>query len=315
VDVVVGLLVVIVGVGSIVWGAEMFAEHLAAASVRLGVSSFAMALLLAGAEPEELATSVTASLRDVPAIAFGDVIGANVAICLVAVGVGAVIAPIPFGPRVRRYAIAGLPLGAVAAWFSWDGRVGRTEGVLLVAAYVVFVATIWAIERQPPALGETAELAEASEMPPDRVGRELVMVLAGVTAMAVGAVALVEGVRNLSGVEATQTKLGLTVVGFATAFELVVLAWSSARRGITEAVVAAVVGSYAYNATMTLGAGALARPLHIADASSLHLGWIAMLAALAAVLAASAGGTIHGSRGFALLAMYPMFVAGVLAFT
>jgi cation:H+ antiporter len=47
------------------------------------------------------------------------------------------------------------------------------------------------------------------------------------------------------------------VVGFATAFELVVLAWSAARRGATEAVVAAVVGSYAYNATMTLGASAL----------------------------------------------------------
>ena len=35
------------------------AEHLADASARLGVSSFALALLLAGAEPEELATAVT----------------------------------------------------------------------------------------------------------------------------------------------------------------------------------------------------------------------------------------------------------------
>ena len=313
VDIVVGLIVVVVGVGLIVWGAETFAEHLAAASVRLGVSAFAMALLLAGAEPEELATSITASLRGVPAIAFGDVIGANVAICLVAVGVGAWITPLPFGRRVRRYAIAGLPLGALAAWFSWDGRVSRAEGFALVVAYAVFVATIWVIERQPPALGETAELAEASANPPSRVGRELVMVLAGVTAMAVGALALVEGVRNLSGVEATQTKLGLTVVGFATAFELVVLAWSSARRGISEAVVAAVVGSYAYNATMTLGAGALARPLHIADASSLHFGWIAMLAALSLVLVAARGGTIGRSRGIALLVMYPVFVSVVLA--
>ena len=32
------------------------------------------------------------------------------------------------------------------------------------------------------------------------------------------------------------------------------LAWSSARRGISDAVVAAVIGSFAYNATMTLGA-------------------------------------------------------------
>lgn len=312
-ELVAGLLVAVVGVGLIVWGAEAFAEHLAGASVRLGVSSFAMALLLAGAEPEELATSVTASLREVPAIAFGDVIGANVAICLVAIGVGAYVAPLPFGTRVRRYAIAGLPLGALATWLSWDGRVGRIEGAVLVAAYVAFVGTIWAVERHPPSLGETGELAEAIGEPrTGRVGRELLMVLAGVIAMAVGALALVEGVRAVSGVESTQTKLGLVVVGFATAFELVVLAWSSARRGITDAVVAAVIGSFAYNATMTLGAGALARPLRIADAASLHVGWIAMVAALGAVLLLSTGGTITRARGAGLLALYPLFVVAVL---
>lgn len=144
------MVLALAGVAAIVWGAETFAEHLAAASVRLGVSSFALALLLAGAEPEELATAVTASLRGVPAIAFGDVIGANVAICLVAVGVGAIVAPLPFGTRVRRYAMAGLPLGVLAAWLSWDGEVSRPEGALLVAAYVAFVAVIWALERQTP---------------------------------------------------------------------------------------------------------------------------------------------------------------------
>lgn len=46
---------VVVGVAAIVWGAEAFAEHLAPAAVALRVSTFALALLLAGAEPEELA--------------------------------------------------------------------------------------------------------------------------------------------------------------------------------------------------------------------------------------------------------------------
>lgn len=65
------IMLIVAGVVFIVWGAETFAEHLGAAAVRLRVSSFALALLLAGAEPEELATAVTASLRDAPAIAFG----------------------------------------------------------------------------------------------------------------------------------------------------------------------------------------------------------------------------------------------------
>ena len=57
----VALAAMIAGTAAIVWGAETFAEHLADASKRLGVTAFALALLLAGAEPEELATVVTAS--------------------------------------------------------------------------------------------------------------------------------------------------------------------------------------------------------------------------------------------------------------
>lgn len=97
------------GAGLILWGAELFTEHLAVAAVRLRISAFALALLLAGAEPEELATAVTASWREAPAIALGDVIGANIAICLVALGVGAVTAPLPFGKRVMPYALGAYP--------------------------------------------------------------------------------------------------------------------------------------------------------------------------------------------------------------
>lgn len=308
------LLVALGGVACIVWGAETFAKHLAVASTRLGVSAFALALLLAGAEPEELATAVTASLRDAPAIAFGDVIGANIAICLVALGVGALIAPLPFDKRVIRYGLGGLAAGALAAYLAWDGTVNRLGGLSLIGAYVAFVAVIWMLERRPPSLGETGELDEAAEAGPGgRVGVELVLVLAGVAAMAVGAIALVEGIRRISDVEATQTVLGLTVVGFATAFELVALAWSSARRGISTAVVAAVVGSFTYNVTMTLGAGALARPLVITDASSLHVPWMAMLSSLALVLVlAFPRKELRRGAGIALLATYPMFVAWVV---
>src|SRR5207244_10163380 len=121
----------VVGVAMVVAGAELFAEHLEGASRRLGVSAFAVALLLAGAEPEELATTVAASLRKVPAVAFGDVGGANIAMCLVALPVGALVAPLPFGRKVRRYALLAMPLGVVAAAAAWGARGTRPVGALL----------------------------------------------------------------------------------------------------------------------------------------------------------------------------------------
>lgn len=315
------VLVTLVSVAAIVWGAETFAEHLGAAAVRLRVSLFALSLLLAGAEPEELATALAATLRDSPGIAFGDVIGANVAICLVALGVGAMVAPLPFGTRVRRYALLGVPLGLIATGFVWNGHVSRLEGGVLVALYVFYVAVIWIVERRPPALGETEELEEAlltldqadSTGVQHWVGRELLLVLAGLVVMAVGATLLVEAIRRISLVEATQTNLGLTLVGFATAFELVALAWSAARRGASEAVVAGVIGSYAYNVTMTLGAAALVHPLKIVDANQLHVPLVAMLASLVLViLLAVPKGYLGKAAGGVLLMAYPLFVIVIL---
>ena len=298
----------LIGLGLIIWGAEIFAEHLAGASKQLRVSPFALALLLAGAEPEELATAVTAALRHAPGIALGDVIGANVTICLVALGAGSIIAPLPFGKHVFRYGLLALPLGLVCAWFTHDGLVTRFEGTCLVALYAIYVAVIWILERRPPSLGETDEL-EKAQRAGVRIGKSSLLVFVGIAAMAVGSTLLVAATERFAHAEASQTRLGLTVVGFATGFELVVLAISAARRGATEAAIAGVVGSYAYNVTMTLGAAALARPLQLRDPSLLHWPMAAMLIALVLVLLLAAPRKrLARPAGLLLLATYTLFL-------
>ena len=183
------------------------------------------------------------------------------------------------------------------------------------------MAGIWIFERAPPQLGEVEELIEAQEElteAPDkarqrRVGIELALVVAGVAAMAIGASALVEAVRQITSVEDTQTKLGLTVVGFATAFELVVLVWSTTRRGSTDVALAGVVGSFGYNVTMSLGAGAVIRPIEISDAASLHLSAVVMVGLLVLVMALAAPKMQLGRLvGVTLLCGYPLFVLAVV---
>jgi cation:H+ antiporter len=311
------IVAILLGVSGIVWGAEAFARHLAKAATRLGVSTFALALLLAGAEPEELATAITASVRHAPAIALGDIIGANVTICLVALGVGALIAPLPFHIKVLRYALLGLPLGVIGAWFAWDGNVTRVEGAILVFLYIAYVAMIWIIERKPPSLGETEEIEEAIEASrvehPRRLGPEILLVMAGLAAMAIGSMVLVEGTRRIAPTESGQATLGLRLVGFATGFELVVLAWSTARRGASEAAIAAVVGSFAYNTTMTLGAAAVIRPLVLYQAAQMRMPFVLMIASLGLVIALALRRRELGRYiGATLLVSYGLFVCYVL---
>jgi Ca2+/Na+ antiporter len=72
---------------------------------------------------------------------------------------------------------------------------------------------------------------------------------------------------------------------------------------------AVVVGSFAYNVTMTLGAGALVRPLTIADADTLHMPWFAAVADRGIICGLAApNGRLAGPATAVLLAIYALFV-------
>jgi cation:H+ antiporter len=319
--VVVGLGLLLVSAALLLAGAELFAEHAAAAGRWLGVTGLAVGVLLAGAEPEELLTAVTAAARGHPGIAVGDAIGANVTMLTLALGLAAVIRPLPAGGRVRTYAVLAAAAGALAALVLVDGRLSRVEGLALVVAYVVLVAVVWLRERQPPMIGELAEtLADDDdevESEPgalkvrERAGVGLALVVGGIAVMAVGGVFAVQGaVRVVEALSVSDTAVGLTLVALATTAELLALAWAAARRDVSELAVAAIVGSAAYNATATLGAAALVHP-----AGHIDVRVAAIAAAVLPLVTLGLAGRDHqlGRRpGFVLLAMYGVFVAVVL---
>jgi cation:H+ antiporter len=208
-----------------------------------------------------------------------------------------------------RYAISGIPLGVINALLVWDGTINRFRGALLILCYVAFVGIIWTLERRPPALGELEEFSQ-----PDggqsKSRHALIWVLVGVAGMVIGATVLVEAVRRIAHIEAAETQFGLTIVGFATGFELVVLTWRAAKRGAPDAAVAAVIGSFSYNVTMTLGTAAVARPLLLNKISPIHVPLVAMLVSLGVVvILATRRGRLSRIDGIFLLCLYPAFVA------
>jgi cation:H+ antiporter len=106
-------------------GAELFTENVAGAARRLGITVFAAAFLLAGAEPEEMITAVVASGRHRPGLAAGDAIGANLTMLTLVLGLAALTRPLPFSGRVRAYAVWSV---VAAAWPRWPSRPARSSG-------------------------------------------------------------------------------------------------------------------------------------------------------------------------------------------
>ena len=294
----------------LVGGAELFVENAAGAARRLGVTVLAVGILLAGAEPEELLTAVIAALRDRPGLAVGDALGANVTMLTACLGLAALIRPLGVGHRVRQYAL----MSAVAAGFAvlalLDGRVGRVEGGLLVTAYVGLVALVWWREREPPALGELAELDEGEGDESRRPAAALLLALAGVVLMVAGGDLAVRGAeRVVASLGRTDSAVGLTVLALATTAELFALVLSAARHDVPEIAVAGVVGSAAYNATATLGAAALARPLVADDVLAPALLGLALPLVL---LLLTRRGRLGRLAGAGLTVTYLVYVVAVL---
>src|SRR3954471_17558769 len=187
-NLVVSLVLLVAGAALLTAGAEGFAENVTAASARLGVSVLALALLLAGAEPEEAVTAMLAAGQGHPALAAGDAIGANLVILTLTLGLAALVTRLPVTRRTAEYAVASAVLGAVAWMFLLNGVLGRLEGGILVLLYVAGVVWVWRREQEPPLIGEMAELDAKGELRPSRdtdeaTGKALLMVLLGLLGM------------------------------------------------------------------------------------------------------------------------------------
>jgi cation:H+ antiporter len=309
----VGLALLAISAVMLIAGAELFTDNAAAAARRLQITLFAAAFLLAGAEPEEMITAVIASARHRPELAAGDAIGANLTMLTLVLGVAALARPLPFGGRVRGYAVWSAVAGWLAALAVAGGRIERWQGGLLVAAYGAGVALLWWREREPPAIGEAAEAEEEEE----EEGRSrsaalgLALAVAGIALMAAGGWAAVRGAEQVvRAAGLTDSAVGLTLLALATTAELFALAWAAMRRGVSEIAVAGVIGSVAYNATATLGVAALVRPLAVTGI----LGPAIAAAILpVALLVLTPRGRLTRPVGVVLVIGYAVWVTAVLA--
>jgi cation:H+ antiporter len=105
-----------------------------------------LTILAAGTSLPELATSLVAALRREADIALGNVVGSIVFNILAILGVASVVHPVEAHAFVLWL---DLPVMVGAAMLVWvlcrtGGRLRRSEGAVLLFAYVAYVAAVFA---------------------------------------------------------------------------------------------------------------------------------------------------------------------------
>ncbi len=138
--------VLLVGLGVLILGSQLFVDGATALAKSWGVSDAVIGLTVvaAGTSLPELATSVVAAFRKQSDIAIGNVVGSNIFNILCILGVTATVSPISSSGIGLLDAGAMLFLGLLLLPFALTGRkISRPEGAVFLGVYGVYLFMLW----------------------------------------------------------------------------------------------------------------------------------------------------------------------------
>jgi cation:H+ antiporter len=264
---------VLLGVGTVllVVGADWFLDGVADLARTLGVSALVLGVVLAGLEPEEMLTAAIASARGAPALAVGNIVGTNVTIVTVALGLSALIFPMVIGRPVRRQALIATGVSILPVALLLLREVSRLEGVLLLAVFAGYTIFLFRVDRNAIKRMEALEAGDdddedeqARHTRPRFRWKYALLTVGGLAGMAAGGPAIVQGALSLARIAGLgEGAVGATIVSLGTGAEMIALGISAARKHRSDVLVGGILGSFAYNLLVTLGLAASIHPIPV----------------------------------------------------
>ncbi|GAA0499472.1 calcium/sodium antiporter [Salinibacillus aidingensis] len=139
------ILVTIFGLTGIIIGGELVVSNATEIAYRWGMSETLTGLTIVsiGTSLPELVTSVTAALKKESEIALGNIVGSNIFNILFVLGVSSAITPLAVNGKVFTDVYLMLLITVVLLIFSRTNfRVGKREGLILIAFYIAYMVYI-----------------------------------------------------------------------------------------------------------------------------------------------------------------------------
>lgn len=261
-------------------GGELLVRGAVGIAQKLGVSTLFTGLVIVGfaTSMPEMVASVQASLAGSPEIAWGNIVGSNLANTLLILGVSALVAPIVLSGAGRRDAVIALAATLLLWGLVLSGYGARWIGFALLGAIIAYI--VWRY-RNP---GASPDGDEGEEGPQNGLVAGALFV-AGLGILVLGGDALVTGAISLATIfNVPETVIGLTVVAVGTSLPELAASIAAALRGKSALALGNVVGSNIYNILLIGGATMSIAPFALpAELGGLQM---ALLTASAAALLA-----------------------------
>jgi cation:H+ antiporter len=256
-----GLVLLIVGADALVRGASKLAAGLGISPLVIGLTVVAY-----GTSAPEMAVSVQAALAGGTGvdIALGNVVGSNIFNVLFILGLSALIVPLAVSQQLVRIDVpimVGVSL--LALMLARDGRVGRVEGLILIAGIAAYSLLAVAQGRRESRDVQQEYAEEFGDRPRGAAPTVLnaVLVLLGLGLLVLGSGWFVDGAIALArSLGLSELIIGLTIVAAGTSMPEVATSILASIKGERDIAVGNVVGSNIFNILGVLGVSAVVAP-------------------------------------------------------
>jgi len=294
------------GGDQLVDGSVELARALGMAPMVIGLTVVAF-----GTSAPELAATLVAAFRGNPEIAFGNVVGSNIANLGLILGVAALIRPLEADAKfLWREVPVMLVASLLLTWLMWDGEIRRLGGLFLLVLIVPYLGYLLLTDRR-----ETARVRAEFDVEYGAANRPssawaLGRVALGIVLLVLGAHSLVEGAVGLARLLGVSERvIGLTVVAAGTSLPELASAVAAALKREGDILLGNIIGSNVFNTLVIFGSTALTAPVLVPPAGA-RLDLLMMLAISLLIWPFLASGKrLRRSEGLVLLLVYVGYIA------
>ena len=302
IQLIVGLTILLLGTDLAITGATSVARHLKLSEFVIGV-----AVLSVGSDLPELTIAVDAGIRnldgaDMSGVVVGSAVGSSMGQIGLVLGLVGLFGTLALS-RQAAWRHGSVLLGSVLllAMLGMDGLISRAEGVVLLVVYSIYFVLLLTDRRSYVSTDDSQRTVS--------MRRAVPMVLAGMTAVILGAELTVRAVTDLAiSLDVDQTIIAVVIVGVGTSLPELSISISAILKKRSNLSVGNLVGSNIFDTLVPVGMAAAISGLNFgADVLYFDLPFLFVLSIAALAFLIRKRG-VQKPQALILLALYIAYV-------
>ncbi len=264
------ILLLLLGLALIVFGADWLVDGASAVARRAGISEFVIGLTIVGfgTSCPELVVSLTGAFQGNADISIGNVVGSNTFNTLLILGLTAVLAPVAM---TRMNARRDIPITLLvtilfAATGFFAGQIGRTAGIVFLLVFAAYMYYCFKFDK-----GDERDASEGGKS--KNVLAAVVLIIAGLAGLIIGGQTFVDNATSIAKVLGVSDKvIALTLLAGGTSFPELATCIVAAAKHKGQLALGNILGSNVFNILLILGLSSIVTPLSTVSMTAFDYG-------------------------------------------